>query len=692
MLTNDTIGYVLKDRYEIVAEIGSGGMSNVYLAKDLKLDSYWAVKRMKNDYSDDIQAYKKEVELLSSLNHSDIPRIVDAIETNEYYYVIMDFIDGISLKKKTEVQGVQSEKDIVEWSKMLCDILIYLHTVKKDPIVYQDMKPDNVMLTNSGRVKLIDFGIAKVCKRGEKQIGIGTPGYAAPEQYGGGSNILDERTDIYSLGATMFYLATGHKPNKPPAGVPLLGDVNPLYSEGLEQIIYKCTQDDPNARYNSCEEVKADLENIDKITYRYRKKMKSKLLKFASSIVLAVVFFVVAIVGYNGIKDEQRNNYLYYYDLANTYSKTGDYEMAADNYKKAIESDPSYIDTYVEYFDVLMPQENDERYDEKIIAAIRIFKNSYIDNSKSDMHMNYDLMYMVAKKCLELSDLTYYSYAAEYLDILYENGYEADDLLSYKIIADNLSKNSSNINFKELYNSLIELEEITDKRIMNVDERLGNYYNLVKAYLQYPVYISEQSKSSETDDEYLMYAYDKVLEIGDKVREILESDITSEDINFNGVIKLNELVVLSLCNQISYTNDSEKKYEIYSDAKRWFGYLDEYNFNLSDSLKMKKANVFVGIYENGNNVSNQYLLDAIDVYESIVDNDDTNFLAKIYLTEALLKYEKSKDIEDRDYSKVLAYYEQVVEIQKERADELQNNEIAKFSALKQEMKNMGLEE
>ncbi len=93
-----------------------------------------------------------------------------------------------------------TEADVVEWAKMLCDVLHYLHTVKENPIIYRDMKPDNVMLTQAGRIKLIDFGIAKECRHGEKQTGesIGTKGYAAPEQYKGSSNILDERTDIYS--------------------------------------------------------------------------------------------------------------------------------------------------------------------------------------------------------------------------------------------------------------------------------------------------------------------------------------------------------------------------------------------------------------------------------------------------------------------------------------------------------------
>ena len=176
------IGTVLRDRYELITELGKGGMSTVYLAKDRNLDSYWAVKQVKNSSSVDIDAFKKEVELLSSLSHSDIPRIVDRIEVNDDFFVVMDFVDGTSLGKKVLTEGPLPEDHVVEWEKMLCDVLDYLHHAKANPIIYRDMKPDNVMLTQSGRIKLIDFGIARECRHGEKQTGasIGTRGYAAP--------------------------------------------------------------------------------------------------------------------------------------------------------------------------------------------------------------------------------------------------------------------------------------------------------------------------------------------------------------------------------------------------------------------------------------------------------------------------------------------------------------------------------
>ena len=128
------VGNVVRDRYEILAELGKGGMSTVFLARDKKLGSYWAIKQVLKNKNVDIEAFKKEVELLSSLNHVQIPRIVDRIDSDDSYCVCMDFIDGISLSKKVLAEGAQRENDVVKWAIMVCDVLHYLHTVRGNPI------------------------------------------------------------------------------------------------------------------------------------------------------------------------------------------------------------------------------------------------------------------------------------------------------------------------------------------------------------------------------------------------------------------------------------------------------------------------------------------------------------------------------------------------------------------------------
>ncbi len=680
---------VLKNRYEIIAELGKGGMSTVYLAKDLKLESYWAVKKVKFDSSVDIEAFKMEVELLSTLNHSDIPRIVDRMEIDNYYYVIMDFIDGVSLKKKVQTEGPQTEKTIVEWAKMLCDILIYLHTVKANPIVYRDMKPDNIMLTQNGRVKLIDFGIAKECRRNEPQMGIGTPGYASPEQYGS-SNLLDERSDIYSLGATLYYLATGETPKKPPNGVKSVRQANSSMSEGLDYIIRKCTQDNPDDRYNNCYELKDDLNNIEKMTGAYHRQMRNRLIGFSACIVAFIISVVIGVVGYNGMEGIRKENYLYYYNEAQKANGKGNDDLAAEYYEKAISYDGSHVDTYIEYWNTLLPKSDDESYESKLKAAINMFRNSYIDKRESKMYENEQLMYIISKKCLELTDAGYISYASKYLKTLSDKKFGAEEVLSYKIIADNLSKGYGEIEFDKLYFALLDLENYTDGNVMTTDEKLNNYYNLMKAYSQYPSRIK-----GESEDE--TYAYDKIASIGEKAREVIKNS-TTEEIKFNGIIKMNELVASFLCDEarVIPKNDKDRKKKIYEKALQWFDYLDDYEVELDSELQLKRAGAYMGIYENADEKNSKTAIDnlgkAIAKYENIVKNDDTNFIAKVYFTEALLKMERTKIQDERDYKKVMSNYKSLESQYKSMAvkSELSDAEKTLYSSLKNEMKQEGL--
>ena len=156
----------------------------------------------------------------------------------------------MSLDKELEEHTKFSEEMVVEWAKTLCDVYIYLHEHKPNPIIYRDMKPSNLMKTPEGTVKLIDFGIAREYKVDAKSdtLLLGTKGYAAPEQEGLAQT--DERSDIYSLGVTLYHLLTGISPREA-LGFKPLRQIDPQFSEGLEIIIRKCVMPDPKDRYQS---------------------------------------------------------------------------------------------------------------------------------------------------------------------------------------------------------------------------------------------------------------------------------------------------------------------------------------------------------------------------------------------------------------------------------------------------------
>ena len=214
------IGALVDKKYKILSEIGHGGMSVVYLAINERANKTWAIKEVRKDGVVNFDAVKQglvvETNMLKRLNHPHLPSIIDVIDTDDSFLIVMDYIEGNSLQSVLQHSGAQPQEQVVEWGKQLCDVLGYLHS-QSPPIIYRDMKPANVMLKPDGNITLIDFGTAREFKNRamvEDTTCLGTRGYAAPEQFGGYGQ-TDGRTDIYCLGATLYHLLTGHSPADP---------------------------------------------------------------------------------------------------------------------------------------------------------------------------------------------------------------------------------------------------------------------------------------------------------------------------------------------------------------------------------------------------------------------------------------------------------------------------------------------
>jgi len=211
--------------YLIVDLIAQGGMGAVYKAINTTDQTRWAIKEMsesvisKEEWDHTLAAFYEEARLLQTLTHENLPQVVDIFEDHARHYIVMDFIDGCTLTElMAQAGGAVNEKKVVAWGKQLCMVLDYLHS-HNPPIIYRDLKPDNVMVeTDSNRIKLIDFGIARRFKGKKKSdtIHLGTIGYAAPEQFGKSGQESDARTDIYALGATLHHLLTGLDPATSP--------------------------------------------------------------------------------------------------------------------------------------------------------------------------------------------------------------------------------------------------------------------------------------------------------------------------------------------------------------------------------------------------------------------------------------------------------------------------------------------
>lgn len=344
-------GDIVKGRYEILRLIGEGGMSRVFLAADLQLNNkQWAIKEVDRNAKDPVgrpieQSLASEADLLSKLDHPSIVDIVDIEKTEDYIYVVMDHVEGQSLDKVVREQGPQSEEDVQRWMLQICDAIGYLHR-QNPPIIYRDMKPNNIMLHPDGYVKLIDLGVAREYKDEARRdtIAFGTTGYAAPEQYGKAQT--DARTDIYGIGATMWHLLGGEAP---PVEFPLpnVREKNESVGEGFADVIIpQCTQLERDARYQSCEELAADLEIYQELTQEYRTKQQNKVIAFAVLAVLAVVFLIMGFVMLGVREASLSQNYEAHYQSAEV-QKRIDTSAAEQEYIEAISYRPDAVDAYL---------------------------------------------------------------------------------------------------------------------------------------------------------------------------------------------------------------------------------------------------------------------------------------------------------------------------------------------------------
>ena len=333
------IGSLVDGKYKILSEIGHGGMSVVYMAINEKANKTWAVKEVRKDARMDFnivrQGLMAEIDTLKRLKHPYLPSIVDVIEDDETFIIVMDYVEGRSLDKILEEHGVQQESVVVEWAKQLCDVLSYLHS-RTPAIIYRDMKPANVMLKPDGTVTLIDFGTAKnyEINYGET-TGIGTIGYAAPEQYiGSGLGRTDARTDIYCLGMTLYHLLTGQDPCRNLISDTSIRAVNPALSRGLDSIIRKCTAHQPEDRYQSCEELMYDLENYEILEPLYKKKQKRKFSIFIGTLAASVLCAAAGLTFHfaaSAKASETYNNLLY------EASRSVDYDTKISLYEQCME-------------------------------------------------------------------------------------------------------------------------------------------------------------------------------------------------------------------------------------------------------------------------------------------------------------------------------------------------------------------
>jgi serine/threonine-protein kinase len=264
------IGMMIADRYEILEKIGTGGMSDVYKAKDHKLNRFVAVKVLKQEFSENanfVSKFRIEAQAAAGLMHPNIVNVYDVGEEGENHYIVMELVEGITLKKYIEKKARLSVKEAVS---IAIQVSMGIEAAHNNHIIHRDIKPQNIIISKEGKVKVTDFGIAKAATSNTITSNVmGSVHYTSPEQARGGYS--DEKSDIYSLGVTMFEMLTGRVPFNGETTVaiaikhiqeefPSPRDYVPEIPVCVEQIVFKCCQKSPDRRYQSMSELIVDLK------------------------------------------------------------------------------------------------------------------------------------------------------------------------------------------------------------------------------------------------------------------------------------------------------------------------------------------------------------------------------------------------------------------------------------------------
>ena len=651
-------GTILDGKYEIWKEVGSGGMSIVYLARDNRLNKQWAVKEIKNDGSKStktlLKGLEREANILKNVDHPVLPRIVDIINQEGIIYVVMDFIEGTTIQDRLKKEGAQPQDLVIEWGLQLASALDYLHNMNP-PVIYRDMKPSNVMIKPEGGVKLIDFGTAKeyIVENNADTTALGTRGYAAPEQfgdeYGRGIYKTDARTDIYNLGATLYHIVTGKNPCEPPYEIRPIREWNPALSSGLEKIILKCTQPNPNDRYQNCSELMYALEHYTELDDAYKKKNKKKLAAFVATTVLTVAAGITSLVGYSGIQRIKLDNYNTYIETGNEFRAQGDYVSAADEYKKAFELDGSDAEAYDRYIQVYIDASNEIREDGTTDLQLETGLNVVANRIKAghdSVNKNDQVLYKMAITYFD--ELNDYKLAYKYFSMIDPKDSDYGELSQYYGSV-SLFLSDTNVNATELMKEINSFATYNQNEYTNQNDiKYINYKTIGRIYA---TYVTEDGVA-EMADEVMNQA----------IEDLEEYTGTTIDTNDYFYAYYDNLIVIN--EYLAKNAENESLKEQYN--MNVINYTDEYLTSLNIEIEENDGIAIGGESDNVFNTSYYNVMTGkADAYANVGDYD--NALATYEEMEATLG--KDNKLSNKAYAYHLDYiYSYCVEIDQDPAN------------------------
>ncbi|MBQ2116822.1 MAG: serine/threonine protein kinase [Lachnospiraceae bacterium] len=511
------IGDLVDGKYKVLSEIGHGGMSTVYLAINEKANKTWAIKEVRKSFSNsdnfDIlrQSLIIETDLLKKLKHPHLPSIIDVIDDDDNFLIVMDYIEGHTLEFILSEKGAQNQEDVVDWALQLCEVLDYLHT-QPTPIIYRDMKPSNIMLKSDGSVVLIDFGTAREykTKNTSDTIALGTKGYAAPEQFGGMGQ-TDARTDIYCLGTTLYQLLTGHNPSDPPYDIYPITYWRPELSTGLEKIILKCVQKDPKDRYQSAGELIYDLQHYRDFDNAALTKYRRRFAMFVTCVSLSVLCCISGILLKYVADKKQISKYNEIIQMAN---RTTSSEEAASLYMDAIAFDCENPMAYHNFYELIIEDGIFSLEEEKMLLRLNASTSNYLHTFEQKEPLEY------ADFCYEIGNAYWFYHVREevrqsgavswfetanryYIDLSdkemeYKRGNLYIEIGSFykKVLAAQIAGTDSGM-YGEYWRQLSKLKALNDEQPDREIITLRMYREIVNRCTEYSAYMQEDGISKE---------------------------------------------------------------------------------------------------------------------------------------------------------------------------------------------------
>lgn len=300
---------ILNHTYKVLHPIGSGGLGEIYLGYHLNLRKYVVIKKVK-DHCTGLLNNRIEVDILKGLHHTYLPQVYDFLQIEDGIFTVMDYISGHDLQYYLNGGYRFREEQLVLWMKQLCQVLDYLHT-RRPAIIHCDIKPGNIMITEDGNICLIDFNISLDGENNKDLVGLSSV-FASPEQikkaqyklrYGSGDLIqMNERTDLYSLGAVFYFVMTGIKPNAREGTVLPLRDMEHRYSDSLANIVDKAMEPEPSKRFKSAAKMEEALEHREKWNREYQRLFRAGAILDLVAGCLAIFLVCLAVLGYRGMK------------------------------------------------------------------------------------------------------------------------------------------------------------------------------------------------------------------------------------------------------------------------------------------------------------------------------------------------------------------------------------------------------